>query len=53
MVMEGMAMVPKFLHIYSTDGTKISLDVNVFFLMYIGKLVCSKSDSNQEAIREQ
>ena len=75
--MEGMSMVPRFLHISSTAGTKnlspfspyefllmtnmwhlirrkkLSMYVTVFFIMYIEKLVCSNSDSNQEVIREQ
>ena len=32
---------------------KSSLGVTVVFLVYMDKLVCSNSDSNQEAIREQ
>ena len=31
----------------------LSLDVTVVFLMYTNKPVCSNSDSNQEASREQ
>ena len=77
MVMEGMAMVPKLLHIYSNAGTAIlppfypyasllmptmwnfswweksSLDVTVFFLMFMDKLVCINSYINKEAIRDQ
>ena len=70
--MEGMAMITKFLHLYSIDATTIlspfspydsllmttvwhfswwgnfsSLDVTVFFLMYMNKLVHSNSKSNQ------
>ena len=29
------------------------LDVTVIFLMYMAKLVCTNSDSNQKAIKEQ
>ena len=34
-------------------GEKLSLDVTVFFLIYMDKIVCSNSDSNKKVIREQ
>ena len=75
--MEGMTIVPIFLHLYSNAGTTtlsqfytyasflvptmwnfswrktLSLDVTVFFLIYMDKLVCRNNDMNKEAIREQ
>ena len=39
---------------WNLSWRKISyLDVTVFFLMYMDKLVCRNSDSNNEVIREQ
>ena len=40
-------------HVEFQLAKKSSLDVTVFFLMYMHKLVCSNIDRNKEAIREQ